>query len=143
MASDLLMKSMNVVHKTLLKVSFGRIGWTAGNMPVVQLTTTGRKTGEPRTVMLTSPVKHNGNMVLVASKGGDEHHPAWFLNLRDKPEVLAAMQGKPAQPMHARILTGAERAELWPQIVAKYKNYGGYQTKTSREIPLVVLEPAS
>jgi deazaflavin-dependent oxidoreductase (nitroreductase family) len=142
MASDLLMKSMNVVHKTLLKVSFGRIGWTAGNMPVVQLTTTGRKTGEPRTVMLTSPVKLNGNMVLVASKGGDEHHPAWFLNLRDKPEVQAAMQGKPALTMHARILTSDERAELWPQIVATYKNYGGYQTKTSREIPLVVLEPA-
>jgi deazaflavin-dependent oxidoreductase (nitroreductase family) len=142
MASDLLMKSMNVFHKTLLKVSFGRLGWTAGSMPVVALTTTGRKSGEPRTVMLTSPVRHDGNLVLVASKGGDEHNPAWFLNLRDKPEVQVAMQGKPAQTMHARILTSDERTVLWPQIVAKYKNYGGYQTKTSREIPLVVLEPA-
>jgi deazaflavin-dependent oxidoreductase (nitroreductase family) len=141
MASDLLMKSMNVVHKALLKVSGGRVGWTAGNMPVVALTTTGRKTGEPRTVMLTSPVQLDGNVVLVASKGGDEHHPAWFLNLRDKPEVQVAMQGKAAQTMHARILTSDERVELWPKIVAKYKNYGGYQSKTSREIPLVVLEP--
>jgi deazaflavin-dependent oxidoreductase (nitroreductase family) len=141
MASDLLMKSMNVFHKALLKVSFGRVGWTAGNMPVVALTTTGRKSGEARTVMLTSPVRHDGNLVLVASKGGDEHHPAWFLNLRDQPAVQVAIQGKAAQPMHARIVTAVERAELWPQIVAKYKNYGGYQTKTSREIPLVVLEP--
>ena len=142
MASDLLMKSMNVVHKTLLKVTFGRVGWTAGNMPVVQLTTTGRKSGEPRTVMLTSPVHHDGNLVVVASKGGDEHDPAWFLNLRDNPQVEVSYMGKPKKEMTARITTAAERERMWPLVTARYKGYAGYQTKTTREIPLVILNDA-
>ena len=143
MPSDAALKTMNALHRVVLKLSFGKLGWTAGNMPVVELTTTGRKSGQKRSVMLTSPLQQGSTYVVVASRGGDDTHPAWFLNLRDDPAVEVAIQGKPKQPMRARVATPEERAELWPQVVAEYKNYAGYQTKTDREIPLVLLEPSS
>jgi len=143
MPTDLQLKAMNTIHRTLLKVSGGRLGWRAGGMPVVELTTTGRKSGEPRTVMLTSPVQEGNAIVIVASRGGDDQHPAWFLNLRDHPDVEVAFAGKPKQSMRARVATAEERAELWPRVTSKYKGYANYQTKTEREIPLVMLESAS
>ena len=140
--SDLQLKAMNTVHRVLLKVSFGHLGWRAIGMPVLELTTTGRKSGQPRSVMLTSPVQQGDTIVIVASRGGDDHHPAWFLNLRDHPDVEVAFAGKPKRAMRARVANAQERAELWPQVTAAYKGYGDYQTKTDREIPLVLLEPA-
>lgn len=142
MPSDLQLKTMNAVHRTLLTLSGGRIGWRGGGMPVLKLTTTGRKSGQPRTVMLTSPVQKGDTIVIVASRGGDDFHPAWFLNLQDDPSVGVQFAGKPEAPMHARIATTDERADLWPQVTAAYKGYANYQTKTQREIPLVLLEPA-
>jgi deazaflavin-dependent oxidoreductase (nitroreductase family) len=140
MTSDLTMKVVNTLHRALLTLTFGRIGWTAGPMPVLELTTIGRKSGQPRSVMLTSPVQEEGTWVVVASRGGGDTHPAWFLNLRDHPDVEVRLQGKPKQPMHARIATPEERARLWPQVTAVYKGYSDYQAKTAREIPLVLLE---
>ena len=134
------LKAANALHRALLKVSFGHLGWQAGPMPVVELTTTGRKTGKSRSVMLTSPVQEGSTIVIVASRGGDDHHPAWFLNLREHPQVEVAMKGS-KRPMLARVATPEERARLWPKVVATHKGYGGYQTKTEREIPLVLLEP--
>jgi deazaflavin-dependent oxidoreductase (nitroreductase family) len=110
-------------------------------MPVLELTTIGRKSGLPRTVMLTSPLQEGTTIVVVGSAGGEPQHPAWFLNLRDNPAVEVAMHGKPKQPMRARVASPEERARLWPRIASEYKHYGGYQTKTDREIPLVLLEP--
>ncbi len=143
MPTDLQLKAMNTIHRTLLKVSAGRLGWRAGGMPVLELTTTGRKSGEPRTVMLTSPVQQGNAIVIVASRGGDDQHPAWFLNLRDHPDVEVAFAGKPRESMRARVATAEERAELWPRVTSAYKGYANYQTKTEREIPLVMLESAS
>jgi deazaflavin-dependent oxidoreductase (nitroreductase family) len=80
--------------------------------------------------------------VVVASRGGDDHHPAWFLNLRNDPNVEVALGGEPRRPMVARVADGDERARLWPLVTADHKNYAGYQTRTDREIPLVLLEPA-
>jgi deazaflavin-dependent oxidoreductase (nitroreductase family) len=80
---------------------------------------------------------------VVASRGGDDRPPAWLLNLQAKPEVEVSLQGKAKQPMHARVATAEERARMWPRIAAEHKNYAGYQRKTSREIPLVLLEPSS
>ncbi len=140
MPSDLLMKTMNGVHRVVLKVSGGRLGWDAGDMPVVELTTIGRKSGEPRSVMLTSPVQEGDTIVVVASRGGDDRHPAWFLNLRDNPDVEVTTRSG-TTPMHARVADADERARLWPLVIADHKNYAGYQTKTDREIPLVLLEP--
>jgi deazaflavin-dependent oxidoreductase (nitroreductase family) len=141
MPSDFQLKTMNAVHRGLLTISGGRLGWHVANMPVLELTTTGRKSGQPRSVMLTSPLQEGTTLVVVASRGGDDQHPAWFLNLRDNPEVQVAMQGEPKQPRRARVATPEERARMWPVIAEKYKNYAGYQTKTDREIPLVLLEP--
>lgn len=141
MPSDLQLKAMNAVHQIVLKASGGRIGWKAAGMPVLELTTVGRKSGNPHSIMLTSPVQQDESLVVVASRGGDDRHPAWFLNLRDNPDVEVRLLGKPKQPMRARIADADERARLWPQVIAQYKNYGSYQSKTDREIPLVLLEP--
>lgn len=110
-------------------------------MPVLELTTTGRKSGQPRSVLLTSPHQEGDTWVVVASRGGDDTHPAWFLNLRDNPEVEVSLKGGPKRPMSARVADAGERARLWPKITADFKNYAQYQTKTEREIPLVFLEP--
>ena len=142
MPSDLMLKTMNGVHRALLKVSGGRFGWEAAKMPVLELTTTGRKTGQARSVMLTSPLQEGTTIVVVASRGGDDNHPAWFLNLRDNPEVQVSLKGAPKQRMRARVANDDERARMWPLVVGEYKNYGAYQGKTTREIPLVLLEPA-
>ncbi len=110
-------------------------------MPVLKLTTTGRKTGRPRSVLLTSPVQEGTTLVVVASRGGDDKPPAWFLNLQDNAQVGVTLQGKPEQRMRARVTTPEERTRLWPRVIAEHKNYAKYQTKTNREIPLVLLEP--
>jgi deazaflavin-dependent oxidoreductase (nitroreductase family) len=139
--SDFALKTMNSVHRLLVAVTRGRAGYEFGGMPVVELTTIGRRSGEPRTVLLTSPLRDGEGYVVVASRGGDDQHPAWFLNLRDRPEVEVAIKGGERRPMLARIASAEERATLWPQIAGRYRNYAGYQKRTRREIPLVVLEP--
>jgi deazaflavin-dependent oxidoreductase (nitroreductase family) len=140
MPSDFALKTMNAVHRGLIKISGGRVGWQVA-MPVLELTTIGRKSGQPRSVLLTSPHQEGDTWVVVASRGGDDTHPAWFLNLRDNPEVEVSLKGGPKQPVRARIADADERARLWPKITADFKNYAQYQTKTEREIPLVFLEP--
>ena len=143
MPSDLVLKAMNVAHRALLTATGSRVGASFAGMPSLELTTVGRKSGKPRSVMLTSPLQQGDAYVVVASRGGDDIHPAWFLNLRDNPEVEVRVVGREKQPMHARIADAEERARLWPVIAEKYRNYAGYQKRTSREIPLVLLEPAA
>jgi deazaflavin-dependent oxidoreductase (nitroreductase family) len=141
MPSDVMFKAMNTIHRSMLKLSGGRLGWEGMKMPVLELTTTGRKSGQPRSVMLTSPLQEGTTIVIVASRGGDDQHPAWFLNLRDNPDVEVTMKGEPKRRMRAHVADADERARLWPRVIADHKNYAGYQTKTDREIPLVLLEP--
>jgi deazaflavin-dependent oxidoreductase (nitroreductase family) len=142
MPHDLVLKAMNGAHRLLLKATGGRVGYDAMGMPVLELTTIGRRSGEPRSVLLTAPLEVDGHPVVVASRGGDDRHPAWFLNLRDRPDVEVSLKGGPRVPMRARVVGPDERARLWPQIAQRYRNYAGYQRRTEREIPLVVLEPA-
>ena len=142
MPSDRLFKALNGAHQGLLKISSGRIGWTAGRMPVLEITTIGRRSGNPRPVMLTSPHQEGDTFVIVASKGGTDTHPAWFLNLRENPQVTVSMKGAPERKMIGRVASPEERGRLWLLVTGKYANYAGYQNKTDREIPLVILEPA-
>jgi len=142
MPSNRALRFMNSAHRCLLKLSGGRLGWTAADMPVLELTTIGRKSGKPRSVMLTSPHRDGDAIVIVASKGGADHHPNWFLNLRDNPRVVVTMQGSADRNMSARVASREERERLWPTITSDFTNYAGYQGKTEREIPLVMLEPA-
>ena len=130
---------MNVVHRLILSVTRGRTGWKFGKMPVLELTTTGRKSGQQRSCMLTSPLQESGSIVIVASRGGDDTHPAWYLNLLDNPQVMVRYMGQPKKSMVARTASPEERARMWPLVTAYYKGYAGYQERTSREIPLVIL----
>jgi deazaflavin-dependent oxidoreductase (nitroreductase family) len=140
MPSDLLFKTIGGLHRTLFRASGGKLLNKGLGMPVLALTTTGRKSGQPRTSMLTSPLQVDDRIVIVASKGGDDRNPDWFLNLVANPTVEVEMRGA-KRTMTAHVADAAERAELWPRIVEDHANYGGYQRKTEREIPVVVLGP--
>jgi deazaflavin-dependent oxidoreductase (nitroreductase family) len=131
---------MSRAHLTILHLSGGRVLGSAFGMPVVELRTTGRRSGRTRSTMLTAPVVDGDRIVLVASKGGDDRDPDWYRNLSAHPEIELTMAGR-RRPMRARPATIEERSELWPRIVAAYKGYGGYQRRTEREIPVVICEP--
>jgi deazaflavin-dependent oxidoreductase (nitroreductase family) len=137
---DLMARTITSFHEAVFKASGGRLLGSFGGMPVLILTTTGRTSGKRRSTMLTAPVREDDRIVLVASYGGDDRHPAWFVNLRAHPEVTVTMGGR-TRPMRARVASAEERAELWSRVTSAYKGYEGYQKRTSREIPLVILEP--
>jgi len=137
---DLVTKGMNLTHRAALKASGGRLGRQVFGMPAVEVHTTGRKSGERRSVMLTTPIHEPGRVVLVASKGGDDRHPDWYHNIVANSEVDITEAGV-TRPMRARTATADEKAELWPTIVAAYKGYAGYQKRTDRDIPVVICEP--
>ena len=141
-SKDLVFKLVTGFHRAVFDMSKGKLLGKASGMPVVKLTTIGRKSGQRRHTMLTSPLVEGDNVVLVASKGGDERNPAWFGNLVANPEVDIVMGGS-NRKMQARVTEGDERTRLWEALTAKHANYAGYQRKTSRQIPVVLLEPRS
>ncbi len=128
------------LHRGIYNLSGGRLLSNVMGMTVLELTTTGAKSGKPRTAMLTAPIRHDGNLVIVASRGGDVRHPAWYHNLKANPQVKVKVKGS-EQTMTARVLPREERDRLWPEVTKSYKGYAGYAEKTDRVIPLVVLEP--
>jgi len=133
------LKTMSRVHRAIVHLSGGQLLGSAFGMPVVELHTVGRKSGLPRSTMLTAPVIDGDRVVLVASKGGDDRDPDWYRNLMAHPEVELTMAGR-RRPMLAQRVSAAEKAELWPRVVAAYRGYGSYQRRTERDIPLVILE---
>jgi deazaflavin-dependent oxidoreductase (nitroreductase family) len=138
--ADIGLKTMSRVHRTIVHLSGGRVLGSAFGMPAVELHTVGRKSGRPRSTMLTAPVVDGDRVVLVASKGGDDRDPDWLRNLVAEPEIELTMAGQ-RRPMRARRASPDEKAELWPRVVAAYQGYGGYQRRTERDIPLVICEP--
>jgi len=138
---DLSAKVVFGLHKQLFVSTKGRIGGKAFGMPVLMLSTIGRKSGKVRTTMLTSPVQDGEDVIIIASYGGDNRHPTWFLNLRDNPEVEITMQGR-TRKMKAHVATAEEKEALWPRVTGKYRGYASYQTRTDRDIPVVILSPA-
>ena len=142
MPSNFVLKTMNTVHRGVRTATLGKAGNNVSGMPVLELTTIGRKSGQARTCMLTSPLVEGDTIVVVASRGGDDIHPAWYHNLVANPDVSVAWQGGEAKPYRATVASAAERARMWPIITGKHRNYAGYQRKTEREIPLVLLTPA-
>jgi len=105
------------------------------------LTTTGRKSGEPRKAPLIYG-EHDGDYLVVASKGGADEPPAWYVNLKADPSATIQVWGEKLA-VTARDATDAEKAELWPIMTAEWPAYDEYQKKTDRPIPVVVLETAS
>jgi len=112
--TDVQMKVMNGVHRTLLTVSGGRIGTTLGSMPVVKITTTGRVSGQPRTVILTTPIHDGDRYVRVASKGDDDRDPDWYRNLVANPEFTLEPADGDTGPLRrvARTSTADEQSEM-------------------------------
>lgn len=105
---------------------------------VLILTTTGRRTGELRSTPLIYS-KHGEDHIVVASKGGAEEHPGWYLNLRDRPQVTVQVRGDRFKA-RARTATPEEKPDLWRRMTAVWPAYAEYQLKTNRAIPVVVLE---
>lgn len=125
----------------LYRATSGRVLGRFRGAPVLLLTTTGRKSGQPRTQPLIYVRDDAGTgAVLVASKGGAPEHPLWYRNLAANPRVEVQIGGD-CRPMTARTATPAERAAYWPRLTAVYADYDAYQRWTDREIPLVILEP--
>jgi deazaflavin-dependent oxidoreductase (nitroreductase family) len=127
-------------HRTLLKLTGGRFPRSVLGMKPVELHTIGRKSGQRRSTMLSSPLQDESRIIVIASKGGHEDHPQWYKNLAANPDVEVTVDGA-TRPMRARTASPEEKAELWPQIVAVYKGYEGYQRNTTRDIPVVICEP--
>jgi len=128
-------------HVRLYKWSGGKRGATLGGMPVILLSSRGRKSGVVRTVPVV-PFRDGDQMYVIASMGGAPKHPAWFLNLEANPDVEVQV-GPETWRARAEVLPDNERARVWPRIVAAMPNFGEYQTKTSRVIPVVHLVRAA
>jgi deazaflavin-dependent oxidoreductase (nitroreductase family) len=137
--ADASAKLMNLGHRLILKFSGNRLLTNPFGMPAVELHTTGRKSGLPRSCYLTAPVHDARRVVLVASKGGDDRNPDWYRNLQAHPNAELVIHGE-RHKILARTADASEKAELWPKIVAAYKGYAGYQERTDREIPVVICE---
>lgn len=128
------------VHRFLYRVSGGRIGGRAVGMPVLLLTTKGRKSGEPRSNVLTYLPKGDA-FVVYASYAGEPKHPAWWLNLAAEPHATV-QRGQETLAVVAREAQGQERADLWAEVLRVSPGYAEYEKRTTRRIPVVVLEPS-
>ena len=127
-------------HVRIYRVSNGLIGQRfPGAPPMLLLDHVGAKTGTKRTTPLVY-VEDDRDVVIVASKGGHPRNPAWYHNLRANPDTTVQI-GAERRAVHARVATPEERERLWPKAVATYAGYRGYQQRTDRTIPLVILEP--
>lgn len=126
------------LHRAIYRLSGGRIFSRMVGCPVVLLTTTGRKSGEPRTAPLFG-FEEGQSIVVIPSNAGKKHYPSWYLNLRANP--LAQVQvGAQVRQVKAREATAEERERLWPLIVTYYEGYRVYRERTERHIPLVILD---
>lgn len=137
---DALFKWGTAVHIQLYRWTGGRLGGGAGKVPMLLLTTTGRRSGKRRTTPL-GYLPDGDRRILVASFGGDDRHPQWYLNLEAHPEAEIQV-GSGTQLVRAATATPEEKAELWPRVIELYSGYEGYQRRTTRDIPLVILTPA-
>jgi deazaflavin-dependent oxidoreductase (nitroreductase family) len=116
----------------------GEVGYLWNGATILVLTTTGRKSGEPRKFALIYD-RRGDDLVVVASKGGAPDHPGWYKNLLAHPDASVQVRGERFD-VRARTAEGAEREELWRLMNRSWPNYDTYATRTDREIPVVVLE---
>ena len=138
--ADFLIKWMSRLNTFMYRRGGGEgLGSTFQNIPVALLTTTGRKSGQPRVSPLYF-LRDGDRVIVAASKGGSEKNPMWYLNLKDNPKVQVQIK-KEILDLQARDATNEERAKYWPQLVQMYPSYTDYQSFTDRQIPIVVCDP--
>ncbi|MBC7173905.1 MAG: nitroreductase family deazaflavin-dependent oxidoreductase [Polyangiaceae bacterium] len=142
-----IIQRMSKANVWLYQKTGGALGgtWRVGaafprGVPVCLLTTTGRKSGEPRTAPLLY-IEDGESIVVVGSQGGLPKHPQWYLNLLANPRAKVQLRSR-VRDVIARVATPEERARLWPRLVSHYADFESYQAWTDREIPVVLLEPA-
>lgn len=138
--TGVLIKWMSRANTWAYKVSGGRLGGTfLQGAPVALLTTTGRKTGQPRVTPLLY-LRDGDRVVLVASQGGRASNPMWYLNLQANPSVSVQIK-KEVLALTARDATEAERTQYWPRLLEMYSSFDDYQSWTDRVIPVVICDP--
>ena len=130
---------MSSWHRALYRITGGVIGRRLVANDMLLLTTRGRATGNEHTVPLLY-LRDGECLVVVASYGGRDRHPEWYLNLVTEPSVTAQI-GRKRKSFRARTAGDDERERWWPRVVAAYSDYAVYQGRTDRQIPLVMLEP--
>jgi len=124
-------------HKAIYRLTRGRLLGRVAGMPVLLLTTTGRRSRRARTTPLTY-FESGSDLVIVASNGGEDRPPAWWLNLRDEPQAIVTI-GTDSRTVTARAATPEEHARLWPTITSTHPGYAAYARRTTRPIPVVLL----
>jgi deazaflavin-dependent oxidoreductase (nitroreductase family) len=132
-------KFFNAIYVGLYRLSRGAIGGRLGRSKVLLLTATGRKSGKAITVPVGA-FDSQGGWVIVASNSGQSASPAWYHNLKSKPQASIQLFDK-VIPVTAEMLTGAARAQAWQQVITTAPSYANYEKRTTREIPLVLLRP--
>ncbi len=136
---NFLFKGILGIFTTLYRLSNGKVMGRMAGLKILLLTTTGRKSGKEHTTPL-GYFEQDGDYVIIASNGGADKHPFWFLNLKSNPDVSIEIKDKKI-PAEAREADEATRKELWAKLVILSPQYGQYATSTKREIPMVLLRP--
>lgn len=135
-----LLPRLMALHTAAYRRTNGRIGHKhPGTPPMLLLDHVGARTGAHRTSPLVY-VRDGTDYVIVASKGGYAHNPAWLYNLRANPDTTIQVGARRLE-VRARVATDDERVRLWPKALKTYRGYRGYQERTARTIPLVILSP--
>jgi F420H(2)-dependent quinone reductase len=130
---------LGALHRLLYRATGGRVGGRLWDLPVVLLTTTGRRSGKRRTVPLCS-FRDGDDVVVIASYGGLDQPPAWWLNLEASPEA-ELQDGRTRRAVAARNAGPGERERLWAEVTSRAPGYLEYERRTTREIPVVILQP--
>ncbi|HWD10798.1 MAG TPA: nitroreductase family deazaflavin-dependent oxidoreductase, partial [Solirubrobacteraceae bacterium] len=123
----------------IYRLTRGRVLGKVGRAPVLLLTSTGRRSGQPRTAPVLFLADGDG-LVVIGSNAGNKRAPAWSHNLKANPDADVQIRGE-RRSVRARVAEGAERSELWAKMNAQYAGFDDYEERTSREIAVFVLEP--
>jgi deazaflavin-dependent oxidoreductase (nitroreductase family) len=136
-----LIRIFSKFHGGLYRFSRGRIATKIGNLQIIMLTTTGRKSGKKRVVPLAS-IPTGKEYMIIASYGGNSLHPAWFLNLRENPNIEIQIGTRITKAKAAIVEKADDRyQQLWQKATNIYHGFDNYQKATSRNIPIVIIKP--
>lgn len=134
-------KNLSTLHTALYRLTKGRVGRRLVHNDMLLLSTTGRFSGRTHTVPLLY-LRDNEHLVVIASWGGRDSHPHWYTNLVKDPAATVQIDGR-RLTVEAATANREQRTRLWPQVLAAYDGYREYQSRTDREIPIVILRTAT